>query len=508
MKTPIRFCLVWFVATAGCGGPQDPVDQPVLRAGAAAAVVTPVVEPFEDLNGNRKHDEDEPFTDLDGDQVWDPVWMGGFGSERPALGIHDDLYARALVLERGETRIGIVSIDWVGLLHDHCQEFAEAARVAGLELDHLIVTSTHNHEAPDTMGLWGPIGTTGRDDEYIEWAKDRTVEALQQAVEGLVPVRITAGLGKTEGLTSDSRPPEVLHEVVTALRFDRVDGGAPVAVVVHWSNHVESMDSSNRQITADFPASLVAGLEEAHPGTVGIFWQGIVGGLLHPLRVDVHDQEGTLLPNPSFERTARIGWLVAEEALGALESGQDVTGEGLLRYRQRSFLVPLENLDLKLAGLYGMFSRRLYDEDGDEYPPEEVMNINAHMKTEVTVLDLGDIQIATVPGELYPELALEGPDGETYFQDPQDPGADYYGTPCSTPLYHFMRNTPYRIILGLANDEIGYIIPKCQFDNTPPYCYGEDEPQYGESVSVGPDVAPILNRILAEELGALNEATE
>jgi hypothetical protein len=45
---------------------------------------------------------------------------------------------------------------------------------------------------------------------------------------------------------------------------------------------------------------------------------------------------------------------------------------------------------------------------------------------------------------------------------------------------------------SLANDEIGYIIPKRQWDVRTPYCYGRKQAQYGEVNSVGPETAPIL----------------
>jgi hypothetical protein len=46
--------------------------------------------------------------------------------------------------------------------------------------------------------------------------------------------------------------------------------------------------------------------------------------------------------------------------------------------------------------------------------------------------------------------------------------------------------------LGLANDELGYIIPKRQWDKVAPYCYGNETGQYGEINSCGAQVAPIL----------------
>ncbi len=298
------------VLLPGCA----PSGEELLRAGAAAVVITPTVEPIEDLNGNQRWDRGEPFEDLNDDGEYTPVWIGGFGSERPALGVHDDLWARVLVFQKGQTRIGIASLDNVGMMHDHCLQYVDAAGEAGLGLDQLIVSATHDHEAPDTMGLWGPAPETGRDEEYMDWVREQTVLALEEAVENLEPVRIHGGIGKTEGLTNDSRNPQVKHEQVTALRFDRVDGSGSVAVVVHWSNHPEVLGGGNQQISRDFPGYLVDALEEAVPGAVGIYWQGMVGGLLNPLSVDVYDQQGQLLDDYTFGKAERLGQIVVGSA--------------------------------------------------------------------------------------------------------------------------------------------------------------------------------------------------
>ncbi len=494
---------VLLAMAAGCGRSGEQAVEPLL-AGAARAIVTPEVEPIEDLDDDCVQDRDEWFSDLDGDGEWDPVWLAGFGANRCALGVHDDLFARVLVLGRGELRVCIVSVDWVGLLYDHALELRQAVERAGVRLDHLVISSTHNHEGPDTVGIWGRIGSTGLDEAYLSWAVDRIVEAVAEAVSSLAPVRIRAGVDQTEGLTDDSRLPEVLHEQVTALRFDRADGSGTVATVVHWSNHPEVLGGSNRLVTADFPGSLVDELELAASGSVGVYWQGMLGGLLTPMEVEVRDEQGEILPDYSFEKADRLGRLVARVALEALEAGEDITSESRLAFRRRELLVPFDNDEILLAIMAGFIKRTLYDAEGRVMSPGDFFFEQAYARTEVTVLDVGQAQIATVPGELYPELALEGPNGETFYEDPQDPGADFQGVECAQPIYRFMRDTPYRIILGLANDEAGYIIPKCQFDIEPPFAYDRDSPQYGERVSPGPDAAPVLNQALAEELVALD----
>ena len=76
-------------------------------------------------------------------------------------------------------------------------------------------------------------------------------------------------------------------------------------------------------------------------------------------------------------------------------------------------------------------------------------------------------------------------------QDPPDKGADFPDAPIEPGIYAQMK-APHRMIVGLANDEIGYIIPKRQWDELPPFCYGLKKTQYGEENSLGPDTSPIL----------------
>jgi hypothetical protein len=62
------------------------------------------------------------------------------------------------------------------------------------------------------------------------------------------------------------------------------------------------------------------------------------------------------------------------------------------------------------------------------------------------------------------------------------------------------------MMIGLANDEIGYIIPKTQWDTKPPYAYGFEKPQYGEENSGGPDVGPAIHHDAMELLRRFHEA--
>ena len=105
--------------------------------------------------------------------------------------------------------------------------------------------------------------------------------------------------------------------------------------------------------------------------------------------------------------------------------------------------------------------------------------------TEVGYLRLGDAEVLLVPAEIYPELVLGG------IQDPQDKGADFPGAPRERALFTLLRSE-YKLVFGLAGDEIGYVIPRSQWDAKKPFAYGRAEDQYGEINSVGPSAAARL----------------
>ena len=79
------------------------------------------------------------------------------------------------------------------------------------------------------------------------------------------------------------------------------------------------------------------------------------------------------------------------------------------------------------------------------------------LKTEVSWLRLGELDVACIPGEIYPELVL----GKV--QDPVDPGADFPDAPVEPSIYGQLSGK-YKMLIGLGNDEIGYILPKRQWD--------------------------------------------
>jgi hypothetical protein len=418
-----------------------------------------------------------------------PVYLAGFGQDRPATKIHDPIMARAVVLADGPDKIALVSVDVVGLFLPSVERIR-----AGLPgFRYVLVSSTHNHEAPDTLGLWGrnPF-VSGVDPEYLKKVEDGAAEAVRKADAVRKPAAARIGTAKGPELLHDGREPQVKHDELVALRFEE-KSGRPLGILVQWNCHPETLGGSNTEVSADYVHSTVRHLTETHKCPVAYF-TGTVGGLMTSLHVKIQDEAGRELPEESFAKTERYGRLVGQLANRALAAAVPVTLTPF-DVRTRTFLVPVDNGLYRVAKKANVFRRPMYVWSGNPTPSSltetEDVTRPVAVKSEIGYLKLGELEVAAIPGEIYPESVL----GKV--QDPVDPGADYPDAPIEPAIYQQLTGK-HRMLIGLANDEIGYFIPKRQWDEKPPYCYGRSKSQYGEVNSVGPEATPIICKLFKD----------
>jgi len=526
------FCLsLAFLAAAGCSGETNPPSPPAkpepppivddqgrvpdlscpgtagcekaegdLLVGVAKRAITPTFESWDDKNQNGTRDEGESFDDKNGNGVWDGIWMAGFGQGRAAQSIHDDSWSRVLTFEQGDVSVGVVILDLVGLFHQDVVKVRLAAKAKGLDFDHILVATTHDHEARDTMGMWGQtFGTTGYDPSYIDYLVGQTVDALAEARAGQRRARLKVARAEAPELVNDTRFPKVIDQSIHTLQFID-DAGSPFATAVFWGNHPEALGSSNHEFTSDYPHFLRQTIEAHWPETTSLFLNGTLGGLTTTIGIkgcpDANGNE--TCPQGTFERAEYVGKGAADAAIAAIEgSDAQVIDKPALAVRRKSFFLQPTNGGLVLLVMAGVMPRDVFYADGRMVPPEERASLNVNevlngdvvLATEVNGIHLGPVAIAAVPGELYPELWLTKPDGSSYIEKPD--GGDFPDAEAETPMQSVLPKDSIKIIVNNANDALGYIIPKTQWDTDPPRAYKNDG-QYGEENSVGYTSAPTI----------------
>lgn len=420
-----------------------------------------------------------------------PVYIAGFDQNRTATGLHDDLEAVACVIDDGHSRVGFVSLDAIGFFHDDVIAVRRRLPPA-LDLDYTIIASTHNHSTPDLMGLWGPHPLkSGVDPAYREQVIAACVATLGAAVAALEPARVAfheipvpAG-----GLVKDTRQPVVFDPDLRAMHFTRPADGTTVGTVVTWGNHPETPWSRNTELTSDFCGVLRRCLEHGvvqdgkvlEPGLGGThcYLTAAVGGLMttSPDVVVRDPYLDTDFQKPDHAKSRAVGRQLASRLLPRLRDPAVVaTNHAPIALRARTVLLPVDNPVFLLAPVLGLLDR-------------------GHtgwrkLRTEVAVLQFGEAGLACVPGEIYPELVNGGIE--------RAPGGDFDTEPVEVPVIRDFMPGRVRFLLGLANDEIGYIIPRSEWDDAPPYLYGAPRKPYGEINSLGPHTAPLLHAALRD----------
>ncbi len=416
-----------------------------------------------------------------------PVYMAGFGMNRQAKKLHDPIMARAVVLTDGTKKIALVSVDVVGLFFP----VIESIRGQLKGFDYVCVSSTHNHEGPDTLGLWGPNPfSSGVDPDYLKAVEAGVVKAVTAADKAKQPAVAKVGTAMGGDLVNDNRLPVVKHEELVAIRFDPVNSdkpAKPLGILIQWNCHPETLAEKNAELSADFVGYTVKHVSDKYRCPAAYF-TGTVGGLMTSLKVTIKNDRGDELKDGTFEKTDAYGVAVGKLTDKALAAAVNAT---LVPFdlRTKAVLVPVENGLYRLAKQVGVLNRDMYAWAGDPSPKEWTKSDDASkpvgIKTEVGFVKLGDLEIAAIPGEIYPELVL----GKV--QTPADPGADFPDAPTEPAIYEGMTGK-HKMLIGLANDELGYFIPKRQWDEKPPYCYGLKKSQYGEVNSCGPDAAKVI----------------
>lgn len=496
----------------GCATADGP-----LRVGAAKVDITPELVEYEwdDEDGDGKFDSGEAFTDVNGNGKFDAVWIAGSSTGRAARGVHDPLWARALVIERGDTRVAIVVVDVIGWFVDDVDEIRDQLPTE-LAIDHVIMTATHNHQGPDTLGQWGRAELdTGLDPDYMARVQQAAITAISESVAGLEPVLMTVAQvptvdedGWCQPFVSDARDPNILDPRLTLVRFASAgDPTVTVGTLVHWAAHPEYVNLSNNLLSSDVLHHIRETIETGAPesmagpaveglGGVAVYVQGAVGGQIGPIGVQAVAADGTIVTGGGFPRAEAAGVNVGRLGLLAMsdaELAEDVA-DPALHVRTGTMFVRIENVLFHVAGLVGVFDRQFMGYDESKPIGEGNMPF---VQSRVSYLQLGPVAAITAPGELHPELFVGGYDGSESWGMPMTSDGnvnppDVGQAPAGPYVRDLVLENPgvrYPLVFGLGEDMLGYIVPAWNYELADGSPYLEEAPgdHYEETNSVGPD---------------------
>jgi len=385
-------------------------DEKRLRAGAATSNITPPLG----------------------------VSLNGGMADRTADHVHDELHARALVLDDGAQRIAIVVCDSCMLPQGVLNEAKHLAHGhTAIPLHHMLVSATHAHSAPTA----GSCFQSEPDPAYLKFLAVRISDAIRRAAHNLSPAQIGWGVGREPGQVFNRRwrmrdtvkladpfgrpdrvrmnPPQASPDLIEpagpidpeiGILSVRTAEGQPLALLANYSLHYVG-GVPGGDISADYYGAFadrlqqLLGADRVNPPFVGIMSNGTSGNINN---INFREKGEALAPYAKIRIVADAVAGEAARVAGSIEYRPWVSlamREDRLRLGRRA--TPRDEVERAkfvlskakgpvLQGLEEIYARETVLLA--EYPP--------YIETIVQALRIGELGIATSPCETFVETGL------------------------------------------------------------------------------------------------------
>jgi hypothetical protein len=354
------------------------------------------------------------------------VYLAGTGENRISTSVHDDLYAHCVYLNDGNREVTIVSLDLLGFFINDVQAVRNILKKSGFDPAGVFIASTHTHTAPDVIGLWGPNGAvSGRNPSYLKQVYGAINGCALSARGSARPVEAGFAAGEIGNVCHNIRDEGIQDNTANVMQL-REPGSRIVATIVNYGCHPEIMLGAS-EISSDFVSMLYKRIEEKTGGTA-MFLNGALGGMVTP-KISANN----------WQEVERVGNLFSDEIekiMGELSWSRPAR----IQYDTSKLILKNVNGEFALGYRTGMYPRQV---------------VNGKITTEMMHLRIGPAEFLSVPGEALPKVGLK---------------------------MKTLMNGGYKFLISLGDDELGYILPKEDFDPK----------RYEETRSLGPDTAPDL----------------
>jgi hypothetical protein len=355
---------------------------------------------------------------------------GGVGPSNPATAKKGELTARAMVVQQGETKVAIVQLDLLGFPSVLTARVHK--QVPRIPADNILIGSTHTHSAPDCYGFPGLDGKATGDLKYMDFVCNQAAVAINQALDNLQPAHLKIATGEAQGKIAYNYYAPELYDPRMSVIQAVTPAGKTIGTLVNYAVHPEVLGNGVGLVSPDLVGPLCDKLE-ADLGGMGMFMNGAQGGMI--------TADNRILDQPSeaikakwndantWEECVRIGELMASEAQRIIKGAKPQKDPALACYA-RNVKFPVASDLMWIIILQSPL----------KYP----YNKDKSITTRMNLVNLGDAQILTIPGEALPNIG-------------------YY-------IKRHMKGK-HNLLFGLTNDAFGYILTKVDFNSFDRYEY-------------------------------------
>lgn len=364
---------------------------------------------------------------------------GGF-RPRYAENVDDELFAKAVVIDNGTTRIAIVTCDLIAIPEKVAD--AAKARIADrcdIPPAHVMINATHTHTAVAIADLLG----VDEDTEYTEWVPLKIADAVELAVWRLEPARVGFASVDEERITFNRRwhmrdgtvrfnpgiehpdlvkPTGTIDPEVAMMFVEAADDGTPISAVANFSLHYIGTDNSNA-LSADYFGHFDRRMRHYLGDTcISLLWNAASGQINN---TDFSGQtKWTASGHQQAVKMANVlaGHFIVEMQLMEMHETLDLSGDlAILTFQRKEITAE----DLKIAeqvlsvpqGTYDAYETGPFSWVVGERIPQALVDVYARecqrlaklptqMTAPVQVIRLGEAAIVALPGEVFVETGM------------------------------------------------------------------------------------------------------
>ncbi len=364
---------------------------------------------------------------------------GGF-RPRYAENVDDELFAKAVVIDNGTTRIALVTCDLIAIPEKVAD--AAKARIADrcdIPAAHVMVNATHTHTAVAIADLLG----VDEDPGYTEWVSLKIADAVELAVWRLKPARVGFASVNEERITFNRRwhmkdgtvrfnpgienpdlvePTGTIDPEVAMMFVEATDDGTPISAVANFSLHYIGTDNSNA-LSADYFGHFDRLMRHYLGDTcISLLWNAASG------QINNTDFSGrtkwTASGHQQAVKMANVlaGHFIVEKQLMEMHETLDLSGDlATLTFQRKEITAE----DLKVAeqvlsvpqGTYDAYETGPFSWVVGQPIPHALVDVYAHecqrlaklptqMTAPVQVIRLGEAAIVALPGEVFVETGM------------------------------------------------------------------------------------------------------
>jgi len=355
------------------------------------------------------------------------VWMDGMLRAHRSTGVHDPLYAKALVLCETDLQkdgVAFISVDVCDIgTADNMAMRLRLTQKTGIPTDRIILAATHNHSGPATVGFFNP-----KEDDYVKELTEKIVAVADSAIRCLAPAAISCASGREDTISHYRRlladdghvvmnwepwPAERIVRTLGAIDpevgmlkvVSAGDTAKTIALLFNHAGHPNVLSGDNYLLTSDYPGLAEKILEKKFGGTA-LFFNGAQGSM---------DIDG--LKDRDWEGRDRVGQALADAVAKTAQSAKPLAHVNL-RVASIRYEVPARKISAKeqawadrILEQTGGAIKTVADGVGDDYKATLYRELRTHEHQPINLEQIGvaidNSALISFPCELFTEIGQQ-----------------------------------------------------------------------------------------------------